>query len=301
MIAPDADLLPKAAALMRREADHHCTELCHAYHGIWGFMRLFECLPAVGRDHDMLLDRIGAVARGGARRVLVSGSADCGLLAYVIEGFRHAGATPEVTVVDACETPLVACRWYGAERGVPVATEARDILTFEGRGFDVVISHNFLNFFTPLARQRLAGVWRDALRPGGQVLCFTSLKPNRKPGERRFDDAKLAGLIDEMCAAHSVSPHKALISREDMAKLVRDYGERRKSNNLNSVSEIWEPLEAAGLHCSDLVAHRQTTDIADSIRDREQIRFCAEAWRPAATARRISEQVALQSETLRPL
>jgi SAM-dependent methyltransferase len=278
MKMPDQPLLAEIARRMLEDAPNHCDELCRAYHGVWGYLRLFESLPSVGLDHDVLLDRLGGFADAGAGRVLVSGAADCGILAYVIEAFERAGVRGSAHVADFCETPLLACRWYGAERGWPVETTRGDIVDFEGRGFDVVVAHNFLNFFSAEHRVQVAQRWHDALVPGGHVLLITRLKPEAPPVARRFGPERTEALVDDVLAGRERSPYCGAISAGELEALVREYAGRRESRPFRTVDELRAPFDAVGLSIKSVTTHQPATDAVAG--DHAGVRTCIVAERP---------------------
>ena len=104
--APGFAELPFTSALSLENSRNHCSDECRSYHAIWGFLRLFGDLPAVTHDHDFLISSLGEAITNGKLRVLVSGTADHGLLAYVISAFEKARRKPDITVVDMCRTSV---------------------------------------------------------------------------------------------------------------------------------------------------------------------------------------------------
>ena len=252
---PDKADLPRTARMLLELSRTHCDDQCRAYHGIWGFQRLYGTLPSVARDHSVLLGRLRKTAENGTLRVLISGSADQGILAYVIKAFGDAGAPVDVCVADACRTPLIVNEWYGARRGVPVTTFRGDIRSFVGRGFDLVIAHNFLNFLVLEERVAVARIWMEALRPGGHALLFSRIKPGAPLQSRRFDEDGEERLVADLLADRFASPFSGMISARDLEDLARAYARGRISRNVRSSAELAEPIEAAGFEVISLESH----------------------------------------------
>lgn len=255
MKTPDADLLAEAAPHMDHLSGVHCAPLCQAYHGVWGYMRLFGTLPSVGRDHHQLMSELGQAAAEKRQRILVSGAADFGILAYVIAAYEHAGVAAEVTVADYCATPLAINGWYAAARGWDVQTWQGDIRQFPAAGFDLVVAHNFLNFFDPEARVDVAKLWARAMVPGGRAVVFAQIKPGAAPKARRFGAEKTEELVATLLEARATSPDRDRVAADHLANLAREFAERRVSNAMRTEAELTAPLVAAGLNVGPVAYH----------------------------------------------
>jgi SAM-dependent methyltransferase len=117
--------------------------------------------------------------RGGARRVLISGTADYNLPALALWACAAAGLMPEMTVIDVCETPLRLCTWFAERSGVKMETVLGDIMTYRPEhAFDLIFVHSFLGYFPSAAWDRLISAWRGALAPGGRVILVNRIRPN---------------------------------------------------------------------------------------------------------------------------
>lgn len=272
--APDQWARLDVARRLHSGSAAHCTDLCRGYHGAWGWLRLYRPPRAVERDHDLLLDRFGALAVEGHRRVLVSGSSDPGLVAYVIEGFRRAGVEPSIHAVDQCRTPLEAIDWYGRELGADVTTTCGDILAFTGTDFDLVAAHNFLNFFSPEGRIELARSWRSALRPGGAGLVLARLRPDRAPGARRYGPERTELLVEQLLLEHAASEHRDAISPEDLEAVTRDFAEKRRGIRIPDHEALVAPFLAADLEVVEVTTHAPTRGVVvGEADDRRCLRF----------------------------
>ena len=88
-------------------------ENCAWYHGMWQVLRLMELASSAAQRVEFYRDAIqGSCAGTQTPRILISGAADYAMLAVVIAAFDDRGATPAITVIDHCETPLHLSRWY---------------------------------------------------------------------------------------------------------------------------------------------------------------------------------------------
>lgn len=247
MTSPDTAVLPDVARRMREHADRDCVEACRWYHAIWTHMRLFSPKTKRHWDRDLLLDALEGEARNGARSVLVSGSADTKLPAYVIEGFARAGVTGTMHVTDQCPTPVEVSRWYANARGWEVTTSTGDFRRYAGTGHDVIMAHNFLNFFEPEERSSIARTWHDALVPGGAVVFVNAYRPEGPQLRRKYDPDEAEQLVRRTLEAHAASPHADLIAPDVLAAELREFAERRIRRSFQSLAEITDTLEAGGL------------------------------------------------------
>lgn len=258
--APDANSLPRTAPLALGLAQEHCMPSCRAYHGVWQFVRLYGVLPGVEKSHDDLMGLLSQAARRGVRRLLVSGAADCGLLAYVIEAYRSEGRVAEVTVADLCPTPLELSRLYAAECGWNIRTIAGDIRHLDSGSFDLIIAHNFLNFFDAAGRQALAKAWCRALAPGGEIHVFASIRPGAAERSRRFADQDT--IVRPALEARDASPHRDLIAENEYRELLAEFAATRVRHNLPDEATLRAPFAQARLEASVLRASvRQSAGI----------------------------------------
>lgn len=167
--------LPRMARLAYETAPVLC-DTCRDYHMIWPYLRSHG-LGGGGPEHNLPLqiDLLGRAAAGrDSVRWLIAGAADAGVFSLAAKaGASLPNARHAFTVADRCETPLVLCRDHAATNGLDVETVRTDLLAFErDAGFDVVVMHQLLKFFTTADRSvilRRAAGW---LAPGG-MLCVT--------------------------------------------------------------------------------------------------------------------------------
>lgn len=212
-----ADGAPVALACARR----FCPDRCRDYHGIWLYARLLEVLPSVAFDHDFLESALKEAVEAGARRVLISGAAEFGLLSYVLHAFSRVGVEPEIMVIDLCRTPLEMCLWYARRLGIEIETQVADVLDYDAPPFDMITSHSFMNGFPAAERLNVSRRWRDLLRPGGTVVTANVITMTDQERVRRFDDAGTENLVRRMLAAHAGSALAQTITASELEDLAR--------------------------------------------------------------------------------
>jgi SAM-dependent methyltransferase len=249
-----ADLLPEACALglawsrqLCRYVDHSGHD-CAAYHGLWPYLLRFGLATGTPRHAEFYRDAI----RGGGNRVLASGAADYHLPATMMWAYAESGATPDLTVVDICETPLRLCQWFGERVGAPIETVTSDILSFQPeRRYDFVAVHSFMGLFPPANWGRLVASWYDSLVPGGRVAMVHRLRPDA-PELIRFtaDQAKdfRARFLRQALRHAAELP----VTPEELAALTDGYTAHSVIYPLRSCDELTALFEGNGFKIDSL-------------------------------------------------
>lgn len=247
--------LSDSAPIARETASRLCRaepatgETCAWYHGVWQYFRLLDLVTAPDAHADFYADVLGAFARvGKCKRILISGNADYGLLAVVLAACRSQNITPDVTVVDLCETPLQLCRWYGNRLSLTVETCASDILEFEAsEPFDMICAHSFLGYFTPQKIHCLLEKWRGLLRPGGRIIGVHRIRDSDAPNVIAFTPEQ-AELFVERAARRAEERRSFLdVSPDDVTEWARTYVECFRIRPMRSRQELTELFAGAGM------------------------------------------------------
>jgi SAM-dependent methyltransferase len=179
------------AASMLCNRDPESGAACLAYHSSWQYLLLMGVRNSTYPDTPFLLDTFRAFARAGNRRILVSGSADYAMLAHILRAYDLENATPDVTVIDRCETPLTLNRWYAERVGATVELKQYDAISFaDTKPFDIVCTHSFIGWFSPEDRERLVAQWAANLRPGGHVVTTRRIRKATSGGGKHGYDAE---------------------------------------------------------------------------------------------------------------
>lgn len=251
----DRDLLIASAPLARAWAAEGCWrddnsgEGCQAYHAVWQYLRIIGVVTTLDHHAHLYTEALqGFAADPARRRVLLSGSADYGLLAIVAAAFRQIGAEPAVTLVDRCETPLKLARWYGEKRGLKVETRQADLLTYESETrFDTICVHSLLGLVRAEDRPLLTRRWHDLLTPGGRVLCVNAISPAHHPAQVRYSAERRAEHRRRVEEAAQACRDSLDIAPETLGEMAFTYSGTVVSNVIRSRAEITALFEDAGL------------------------------------------------------
>ena len=166
------------SAMLARQWSESLCESCAPYHGAWQVLRLLGVLNSMCSDDDFLISQLLVAIGNGAQNILVSGAADYALQARITAVAKRLKASPEITIVDLCKTPLELNRWYSERTGIRVNPVHENILQYRNPGhFELICTHSFLPFFSPDERIELLKTWWDCLLPGGAVLTAQRVRP----------------------------------------------------------------------------------------------------------------------------
>jgi len=260
-VATIEEPLVESAPLAWRLAPQLCRkdpatgEDCAWYHGMWQVLRLMELASSAAQRVEFYRDAIQASCAGlRTPRILISGAADYAMLAVVIAAFDDRGATPAITVIDLCETPLHLSRWYAERKGYRIETVCADILEYRAPApFDVVCSDGIFSRFAPVDRPALVATWREALRPGGRFMTTNRLRPG-SPEDRivGFSGERAQRFRDAVQRAMSERQEIIRIDPREVAERAALYAVRHDTWPVASMEKIGELFEHGGFRIDTL-------------------------------------------------
>jgi SAM-dependent methyltransferase len=246
---PLGESAPIAYTLAQKYCDHgDPAESCRYYHSAWQYFRLIGLIKTIASDDDFLVDALQTLASAGqSDRVLISGSADYGMLARVIHAYRMVGREPDVTLVDICRTPLELNLWLAEREGVRIRAVRRDILDFTARQpFDLICTHSFIARFFE-RRARLTRAWHDLLRPGGCVVTTARIRPEIS-GLLRFSPRETEAFVNRALELAKNCRELGEEKPERIAEWAREYAQRKLNHPLTSGKTLIDYFTSAGLH-----------------------------------------------------
>ena len=255
-LLPDSFLpdepLRESAPVAYRLAHQHCptgADGCRDYHAMWQYFRQIGLLTTIGTNTDFLVATLRGLADADScRRVLISATADYGMLAHVIHAYRLAGVEPEVTVVDMCETPLALNRWYAERAGVTIRTCRANLLEFRADApFDLVCTHSFLGRLTQEVRAGALDKWHEVLRPGGHVVTVARVRYGAPDGGvTRYEPAEIVEFSDRALALARAKEHELDLPAEAIADAAEHYAVSKRSRGFGSTGMLRALFEDHG-------------------------------------------------------
>jgi SAM-dependent methyltransferase len=168
-LAPTFDEdLPAMAAQMYALANSLCGG-CRTMHAVWPYLRLARMVGAAEAGAANIETMLSAQIASGARRLVIAGACDTGLLATVARAAR--GRATEITVVDICPTPLELCRRFAVRWSLPLKTRIANLTTLDVTDVDLIYANSVLQLIAPAQWVDTLTRMRRALRPGGHLVC----------------------------------------------------------------------------------------------------------------------------------
>ncbi|WP_193371263.1 class I SAM-dependent methyltransferase [Pelagibius marinus] len=229
--------------------DPESGESCAWYHGAWQTLRLLGIVTTLTQQSELYIEALRPlIAEGGYKRVFLSGSADYGLLSVVLEAFSNEAATPEITVVDRCETPLRLCRWYAERYGYAIETAQSDLQTFRAPApYDLICVHSLLSCVPVQHHAEIVATWHSLLRPGGVLMMANNLYIGNTARESRFTPEQISAYQERVAKAALTCPHpEALPSAEELQRMATAYAAEMSGSIISSREQLTGLLEDQG-------------------------------------------------------
>jgi hypothetical protein len=227
---------------------------CAAYHGLYPLLRVLGIAATPDRHADFYARELGALAaRGGFERVLVSGTADQGMLAHVLRAYRGRGIEPDLHMLDICPTAAVLCQSYARWVHALVQTHTGDATLWRAsEPFDVVTTHSFIAKFAPSDHKLLFTSWRAALRSGGRLVTTTRIDQESTPENAGFSAEQAEAFSHSLRSA--VEPWSELLGIDPAAihDLALEHCAGMRSYAVHSEDELVSALESAGFEIERL-------------------------------------------------
>jgi hypothetical protein len=173
---------------------HIDAEDCAWYHGTWQLLRLMDLVSTPTWHHDFYSLELRKSLRSGARSVLITGTADYSVLAYVLDASRELGVEATVTVLDQCQTPLFASQWYAKREGAQVTTVAKDLLEYAAetsQTYDLIVTDAFLTRFATTEVEKVLSAWSNLLSSNGSVV--TTVRAHAESQVAQTQDEAIRG------------------------------------------------------------------------------------------------------------
>lgn len=182
---------------------------------------------------------------GHFQRLLVSGTADYGMLQLLHKQLDGITTNIEMTVVDRCATPLKICQWYAERHGFHIDTIHQDVLGgVPPSAFDAIFTHSFLGYFSDEDRRSLLMRLRDGLRPGGRLVTVQRIREDYPYERLSFTSNEIEAFVTKV--AQLGADYADEIGPIDLASLAREYARNMGNWPLKSAASLRGMFEACG-------------------------------------------------------
>jgi hypothetical protein len=242
-----ADLINGVAPVLC-SGDHIDTSNCAWYHGTWQYLRLLQMVSTPTWHHEFYSTHLfKEFAARKESRVLIPGTADYSMLAYVQAAGNRANTSLDLHVLDLCQTPLFACKWFAKKNGFNISTHQADILSanvMELGSFDIICTDAFLTRFSGDDRSKVIERLFSLLKADGKLI--TTIRMHSRSDSGRTDED----------AVHDFTERALILAERWMpfirktpsmiAELADVYAKKMKSHVFGDEVQICSALNNAG-------------------------------------------------------
>lgn len=242
-LVQSAPVISSVAAVLC-QGDHVDPSGCAWYHGTWQYLRLMNLVSTPSWHHEFYTSRITEAIERGARDILVSGTADYSVFAYVVSCLGKYADQVSVTIVDLCNTPLFACQWYAKRVGIHATTVSEDIRAFAKRNpgsFDLIVTDAFLTRFSGTDVHDILQQWRLLLRTGGAVV--TTVRAHEEVDRGQTAEEAIASFRERASARWKRWQTFINIGRAEVSAAAENYASRMVSNPIGGSEDIIQLVE----------------------------------------------------------
>lgn len=222
--------------------DHVDSDSCTWYHSIWQYLRLLDMVSSPEWHADFYISNfIKILDQNISPRILISGTADYSMLAYIIHCCQLTRNRADIYVIDLCNTPLNLCNWYAQRENINITIINDDILKhdFGDIKFDLICTDAFLTRFTEPNVLNIISTWKKLLKPNGYIVTTVRVRENKriKDSHLSSDNLKLK-YVQEACLRFEKWKHFLNISLTSFKDAVLHYVNHMSSSNLGSYKDV---------------------------------------------------------------
>jgi len=249
-LRPDPELLAAAVSTFEL-AGSACARdedggSCAWYHGAWIFFRALDLVSTSSKHVEHYRSEVRRMCtQTGFRPILISGSADYGMLETICDSAPGSDPPLSFTVVDRCSAPLRICGRFASARRLDCTTRQADIFAYtDDEPFDAVYTYAFLGYFEPGDRRRLLAHWHVLLRPGGRLVTVQRIRENYPFQQVRFTPSEADAFVQRVTAMSAFLP--ADFDAYPISELARRCTDELVNAPILTAAGLSEMIEASG-------------------------------------------------------
>lgn len=231
------------------QGDHMDSETCDWYHRVWQYLRILDLVSTPTWHSKFYLNWLckdNFISK--TRHVLISGTADYSLLAYVIQAFRQKNM-PDIHVLDMCATPLHLCRWYAKRSKVEITTFQKNIFDLPTHlSYDLITADAFLTRFSEKERPGLLSHWNKLLAIGGRVVTTARIEESQeiRPGPIGSTNNQIADFTNRAFELAQLWREFVQIDPVQLQEWAQVYASKMISYSLKSQEDVQSVFLDAG-------------------------------------------------------
>lgn len=227
--------------------DYVDSESCAWYHSIWQYLRLLDMVSSPEWHSDFYIYNLRKMlTRKISPRILISGTADYSMLAYIIFCCEITHNVADIFVIDLCKTPLTLCSWYAKRKNINITIINDDILkhNFDDIKFDLICTDAFLTRFNEATAYNIISIWRRLLTPNGYIVTTVRVRDNKQIKDSNLSSHNLKmRYVQEACLRYEKWKHFLSLSFSAFRDAVLCYTEQMSSSNLGSCKDVLQLIK----------------------------------------------------------
>lgn len=220
--------------------DHMNLESCCWYHSVWQYLRLMNMVSTPSWHHDFYINNLqDSLSKISSPKILISGAADYSSLSYVIRAMELLSKTGHYDVLDLCETPLFACKWYAKRKKIPLDTKQMSIFDLKScEEYDLICTDAFLTRFTEEQISSILNIWYRALKHNGHVVTTVRIHDDKHPCPDSPSAEDVAAFSNKAYERSKIWGRVINYSPKEIAKKAGVYASKMKSNKIGTRENV---------------------------------------------------------------
>lgn len=242
-------------------AQNYCSNSCKNYHEMWQYFRLIGLISTISTDDDFLTETFRSYAREGSHsKILISASADYGMLARIINAYKKEKAPVDITILDLCNTPLEINKWYALKNGVEISVWQGDIVDFNSEfTFDLVCTHSFIGLLPEMKRKLAIRKWYSLLRKGGKVVTTARIRHESMSDTVNFSLKEATAFRDKALKLLKHVDSETPLDSNVIADGAFEYALNKKSSPIHTPDILESYFKDAGFENIELIEPLNST------------------------------------------
>lgn len=248
-IMQSADMMYEVASLCCTH-NHVNQDSCYWYHSIWQYLRLLDVVSTPSWHHDFYTKYLfDNVEYGKNASALISGAADYSMLAYVLHTAKRKSLNTKVTVIDLCETPLFACKWYAKNMNHPLTAMQVNIFDVpEDKPFDMICADAFLTRFSGDKLRNVLSKWNRLLNPGGIVVTTVRIHDEKHVCPPTPSEETVQRFKKKALSRMEIWERHINLTADEIGEKVENYAKKMVSNYLGTKESLLTAIEECGFN-----------------------------------------------------
>ena len=270
------EFLKRSANIAYDKANELCKNgivdtKCSWYHSVWQYLRLFNVSSSpTWHDKFYRKELLNTLKNKQEANILISGTADYSMLAYVIYAIEKSNVKkPHIYVLDTCNTPLYLCKWYADYKNVLITTINEDILKYNNNNFfDIICTDAFLTRFSKDMVSKVISKWSTLLKKNGKIITTIRAHCNN---ESKITNEEIKAYSDKVKLLAEKNKEYIKLKPIEIAKLAENYARKMKSNNIGNERDIINFFNSFNIHynikilCGELRESKYIELVAEKI------------------------------------